>query len=266
MVVVLLPGAARADVRLEVSGSAEAVGNRLEVRVDLTNRGDAGAVAPVTVEGELFGRRDVARLERDLPPGGTSSVRLHYPLDVPRPGVHPLTLLLDYAPAGSTAAGGVAARLSQRAFLLLALGGSAEPAVRLSVPEARVETHGAVSVGIESADGAPHRVRLRVETPRGLRAENPPAEVEVPASGRVAASVGLLRAGAPRGSRQGILVVAGARDGPLERTTVVTGVVQVLPDPAYMPRLRRPLVALALVLLAGAAIVEVRRHRALARA
>lgn len=45
------------------------------------------------------------------------------------------------------------------------------------------------------------------------------------------------------------------------RAAVVTAVVRVLPDPAWMPRLRWPLLALAVVLLVAAFVSEVRAGR-----
>lgn len=231
----------------------EAAGDSLLVRVDLANRGDAKTGA-VTVEGELLGRRDEARLERGIAPGETGSALLRYPLDVPRPGVHPLLLLLGY-----TRPGGVT--MSQRAYMLLSLGANPPPAVKLAVPEAALLDQATLRVGLESADGAPHRVRLSVATPKGLNGEAPPLSMDVPASGRVTALLRLLRGSVPRDTVQGILVVAGASDGPFERTTVESGVVRVLPDPAWMPRLRRPLLFLALLLVAGAVAAEIWRAR-----
>jgi len=86
-------------------------------------------------------------------------------------------------------------------------------------------------------------------------------EVDVPAHGRAAPVVTLMRSGAARGTRHGILVVAATIDGALERTTVATGVVEIAPTPAWMPSLDTPLFVLALVLLAAAAAIEVRRAR-----
>jgi hypothetical protein len=250
---------ARAGARFEVSGTVEAAENGLAVRVSLKNVGDRGT-GSVTVEGELLGRRQEGSLDQGVPAGESRSLLLRYPPEVPRRGVHPLTLLVDFTEPTPGADGSPPAE-SQRAFLLLALGANPPPAVRVDAAEGRLETRSSLAVGLESLDGAPHRVRLRVLTPHGLRAENPPADVGVPAVGRVLVTIPLLRSGAPRGSRQGVLVVAEASDGPLARTTVTTGVVEIAPDPALMPRLRRPLLVLAGLLLASAAALEFRRSR-----
>jgi hypothetical protein len=129
------------------------------------------------------------------------------------------------------------------------------------VPDLRLETRGTLEVGLESADGAAHRVAVRVYTPRGLNVFGPPVEVDVPASGRSTARVDLLRAGAPRDSRQGILVVATALDGPQERTTVTTGVVAILRYEPLLTRLRPLLWLVAAALLGTAVFVEVRHRR-----
>jgi hypothetical protein len=225
--------------------------------VEIANRGDQAA-APVTVEGELLGARREARLEGGVPAGQSRRVMLPFPAEVPRPGVHALALLIEYPQDGGLPA-------SQRAYLLLALGANTEPAVRLAVPEVSLETQGRLPVEIESVDGVAHRVRLRVLTPRGLRAESPTEDVEVPARGRISVPVALLRAGAPRGFPLGILVVVATIDGPVERTTVATGIVRLTPEPAWTPRLRPFLIGIAILLLAGAAYAEVRRRRAVVR-
>jgi len=231
----------------------------LDVRVDIKNTGDALA-SSLSVEGELFGERRQARFVAGLLPGASGSTHLLFPLAVPRPGVHALALLLEYPEEGPRDAAGNPPMASQRAYLLLALGGAVEPAVRIDAPELRLDTRGDLRVGLESTDGAPHRVRLRVLTARGVRAETPPLEVDVPAHGRAAAPVvTLMRSGAARGTRHGILVVAATVDGALERTTVATGVIEIAPTPALMPSLNTPLLVLALVLLAAAAALEVRR-------
>ena len=247
--------------RFEVSGAVTVTDEALDVRVDVRNSGDAPA-APLTVFGEMFGERRQAHFETGLSPGQATSAHLIFPLAVPRPGVHALPLLLEYPEGGAADAAGNPPMASQRAYLLLALGGATEPAVRIDTPPVTLDTRGALAVGLTSLDGAPHRVRLSVFTARGLRAETPPLDVDVPAQGRASTLVTLIRSGAPRGSSHGVLVVAGVSDGPLERTSVATGVISIAPEHALMPALRLPLLVLAGALLAAAAYFEVRRARA----
>jgi hypothetical protein len=131
--------------------------------------------------------------------------------------------------------------------------------VRLSARDVRILYYGDLEVGVFSADGAPHRVSVRVQTPAGLQAPDP-AEVTVPAAGRVTGTVRVWRSSAARGSRQPLLVVAEPLDaaGPAASQQVFA---EILPDPAWMPRLRRPLGVLALLLMAAAALLEFRRRR-----
>jgi hypothetical protein len=258
---VALPRPAAATARFEVSGSASAADDEtLQVSVALTNVGDELAV-PVSIEAELADFRREIRLEAGVDKGKTEQVVLHFPLEVPRPGLHAVTLLLEWPvgppPAGST----LPPTASQRAFLLLTLGASPPPAVTATARGLRLETRGTLEVGLESADGQAHRVAVRVFPPRGLNVFGPPTEVDVPASGRAVAHVDLLRAGAPRDSSQGILVVASAIDGPLERTTVITSVVGIARDDTLIPRLRPFLWGLAAALLAAAGWVELRHRR-----
>ncbi len=250
--------------RFEVSGVVAVTDEFLDVRVDVRNSGDAPAT-PLTVLGELFGERRQAHFETGLGPGQATSAHLLFPLAVPRPGVHALPLLLEYPEGGPADAAGNPPLASQRAYLLLALGGTAEPAVRIDAPEMRLDTRGELRVGLSSIDGAPHRVSLRVLTARGVRTDDPPLEVEVPARGTVTPTVVLMRSGAPRGTRHGILLVAATLDGVLERTSVATSIVEITPDPGLMPALWRPFVVLALLLLAQAAVLEFRRYRAAGR-
>lgn len=258
----LPPSAGRLEAapRFEVAGAVAVTEEDLDVRVEVRNTGDAPA-APLSVEGELLGERRQARLQGGLQPGQSGTVHLLFPLAVPRPGVHALVLLLEYPEEGPKDAAGNPPLASQRAYLLLALGATAEPAVRIHPPELRLDTRGDLAVGLESLDGTPHRVRLRVLTARGIRAETPPQEVDVPARGRVDAVATLMRSGAARGTRHGILLVAATLDGPLERTSVATGAVEIAPDPAWTPRLRRPLALLALLLLAAVIVFEGLRVR-----
>jgi hypothetical protein len=243
-----------AEVRLDVAGSVSSSEEGLEIRVDIRNGGDSAATS-IDVEGRLFANEARGQLPDGLAPGASGSVALRFPPAVPQPGVHALTLLLDYAGPGPS--GPVS--MSQRAYLLVALGGAAEPVLRLSVANLRMAWSGLLCVVIESADGAPHRVRLQVDGPRGLRADNPAHAIDVPARGTVRVPVRVFRGTVPWDSRQGVIVVAAATDGPLVRTTVATAVVQVAADPAWSPWLRKPLTVLVLVLLGLVALAEARR-------
>jgi len=238
-----------------VAGAAEARAEVLEVRIDLANRGDASAHA-LLVEGELLGHQDSARLEAGVPAAASRSVLLRFPAEVPRPGVHPVSLRLEYQPLPGPGS------VSQRAYLLLSLGANPPPAVRLRSSELTLQDRGLLRAELESADGAPHQVRLRVLTPRGLNAENPRGEVAVPGRGTTTVEVQVLRGAVPRPSRQGLLLLAGTSDGPYETTAVATTVVNVSADPAWLPRLRRTMALTAVALLVAAVIVELLGLRA----
>jgi hypothetical protein len=234
----------------------------LEVRVDLTNRG--GTAGSVTVQGELAGRYDEARLPAGVAAGATDSARLVFPNEVPKPGVYPVVLLLEYAPAA--APGAAPATQSQRAYLLLTLGATAPAPVRLSVPEVTLRDRVLLPVVLESADGRAHRIRLRVLTPRGLNPERLHDEVAVPASGAATVSVPLLRGGVQRKSRQGVLIVAETLDGDVAQAATATSVVEVEASSDRMPHWRNPFVVAAGLLLAAAAFLEWRHLRELRRA
>jgi len=227
----------------------------VEVRIDLTNRGDTAAQG-VSVEAELLGRRDAARLPADLPPSATGRALVRFEVGAPPPGVFALALHLRYTPAGATAV-----EASQRAYLLLALGANPPPPVRLAVADVRLETAAPVVVRIESADGRPHRVRLRLLAPRGLQPFGPEPEAQVPAAGPVSARLEVLRGSAPRRSRQGVVVLAETVGEDVAGAAAATAVVEVQSDPAWLPHLRRPLAAAAAILLAAAAGLEVGRRR-----
>ncbi len=249
--------------RFEVTGQTRTPdAATLEVVVFLKNAGDAAATS-LDVEGEMFEERSRMRLDRGVAAGQSEHVVLSFPLAAARPGQAALILLIEWPvgpPAGNAA---VPTMASQRAYLLLNLGPApVEPAVRLSVPDLTLETLGTLKVGLESTDGSPHRVLLRVHPPRGLNAFGPQVEADVPASGRAEASLQLLRAGAPRASRQGILVEAQALDGQLERATVATSVVTIAPDPALLPKLRPGLWALAAALIGASIYLALQGRRA----
>jgi hypothetical protein len=248
----------------EVAGSVSLTGDdELEVRVDLTNRGGT-ATGPVAVTGELAGHYDEAKLAAGVRPGETLPARLVFPREVPRPGVYPMVLLLDYSPRGP--AGGTPAAVSQRAFLLLTLGAAAPSAVRISAPEVRLRDRALLPVTLESADGQAHRVRMRVLTARGLNPERARDEVAVPASGPVTVVVPLLRGSAPRPSRQGVLMVAETVDGDVVQSSTATTVVAVEAASDLLPRLRVPVAVTGGLLLAVAAVLEWRHLRQARRA
>ena len=242
-------------MRFEVSGTVEPSDDALVVRIDLRNGGDTPATT-VSVDGELLGSTAQAQLPSGVPPGTARSVVMKFPAGEPRPGVHALSLLLDYTWPGPQGP----AAVSQRAYLLIGLGDTAEPAVRLTLPETHMDYSGVVSVGIESADAAPHTLRVRLQGPRGFRADDPPDEIRVSARGAVHLPVRAFRGTLPWASRQGILVMAESTDGPVASTAVATGIALISPDPAWMPRLRKPLLAVAIVLLCAAVGLEAWRR------
>lgn len=235
----------------------------LEVRVDLTNRGDA-ASGGVSVLGELAGHYEEARVPAGVAPGATAAARLVFPREVPRPGVYAVVLLLDYAPAAT--AGVTPTARSQRAFLLLTLGATAAAPVRILAPEVTLRDRVLLPVVLESADGRAHRIRLRVLAPRGLNPERLQDEVAVPASGTATVSVPLLRGGVPRPSRQGLLLVAETLDGDVAQASTSTILVAVEPAADPRPRWRDPFVVAAGLLLAAAAVLEWRHLRQLRQA
>jgi hypothetical protein len=260
LLLLLVAAPASAAARLEIGGGVErSTDETLDVRVDLTNRGDQAAV-PVGIDGELFGHHEKRRLDEGVPPGATRSAVLSFPLADAVPGVHALALVLEYWVSPDP--GGAPQVFGQPAYILIALGENPPPALTLRVPEAQMDSLGRLRVGIASRDGAAHRVTLQVRTPRALRVDPVDSTVDVPATGEAVAELKLFRVDAPWQSAQGILVVASATDGPVVKTTAATGVVRVLGDPARMPRLRRGLLVVALLLLVGAIVAEVRRQRA----
>jgi hypothetical protein len=151
---------ARAEGSLDVSGAVLQASPQLEVRVVVTNRG-ASAAAPLDITGELLGERSSARLAAGVPPGGTGAVVLDFSPSEVRPGIHALTLLLEHPVQGAPDAAGNPPLASQRAWLLLALGASTEPAVTLFAEPLQLVVRGSLVVRVKSADGEPHRVRLR---------------------------------------------------------------------------------------------------------
>lgn len=250
------PSLARGKAVLDVAGSVVSTAPRLEVRVVVTNRGEKAA-SPLEVVGELLGERREASIPTVVP-GASGSVVLDFEARITRPGVYALTLLLEHPVEGAPDAAGSPPVDSQRAWLLLALGGaSPEPAVRLAPSPLSLDVCGSLPVRVESADGRPHQVHLRALTARGLRAEGEGMQVAVPAAGSVSVALPLTRAGPARESSHAVLVVAEAVDGPVARTTVATATVSVVPAAGVVPRLRLPLLALGLLLLGVALAYEV---------
>jgi hypothetical protein len=246
----------RAESPLEVSGALLGTDECVEVRVDAKNVGAAPLLA-LTVGGDLLGRHRTAALP-DLPPGAAASVILRFPFASDwRPGLHVLPLEFDYA----ADPGPVPARTRLLAYLLLPLAATADPALHIDAAAASLEIRAPLAVRLSSADGRAHRARVQVKTPPGIVAAEPLPVVDVPARGSVAVSVTLLRGTAPSASRQGLLVLAEALDGPIERMAVAPATVDVAPDAAWLPALRAPASLLAAVLLLAGGLAEFRPAR-----
>lgn len=270
LLLVLAAPCVRAGAGLEVTGEVVARTPQLEVRVLIGNPGDEPAV-PLSVVGELFGQHAEARIARGVPAGGEAAVILGFDAAEARPGIHALTLLLEHPVGGAPDAVGNRPVESQRAYLSLTIGPVLAPAVTLEVecaedaPKARcttlIDVQGEVPVRLSSADGEAHAVSVRALTARGLRPVSARLDAEVPATGSVSLAIPLARAGARRGSRHGVLLLAETPSGAFSRTAVASAVVEIAPYPALLPRLRLPLLVLGLALLAAAVVVEWRQKR-----
>jgi hypothetical protein len=239
------------DEALDVAGAVVATSPRLAVRVTLTNRGERPA-GPIDVQGELFGESQAARLPGTLAPRASGSVELEFGAPAPKPGLHALTLLVEHPLEGTPDGAGNPQLSSQRAFVLLALGASPEPAVRMRAEPLRLDVRGALVVHVASADGEARRVRLRALTARGIRSEGGPIDLDVPARGELRADVPLARAGAARGTEHALLLVAETPDLEVSRTAVTAANVAVVADPAWLPRIRTPVLAVGILLVAFA--------------
>jgi hypothetical protein len=256
------PASAHTDALIDVSGGVTALSPRLEVRVTLTNRGDQPA-GPIEVQGELFEERQTARLAGTLGPGASGDVSLAFFASLTRPGRHPLTLRLEYTVAGPPDGAGNPPTTSQPAWLLLAFGVSPDDAVRVEASPLELDVRGSLVARLASLDGAPHRVRLRAHTGSGLRPDAGAIDVAVEASGAATAAIPIVRTGAPRGSRQPLLLVAETLDGPVARASVAAVTVEVAPDPSLLPVVRGPALAAGIALLLVALGYELRGRQRL---
>jgi hypothetical protein len=246
-------------VRFDLSGGAEAVGGRLRVWVDVVNRAES-PVFDLLVDGELAGGFAKAPLDETLAPGERGRVELSFPPRVPRPGLHALILHVDFR-TGEPPAPKDTTRSSQLGFLLLPLGGQPPPALALRVQPGEVVFRGQSRVELESLDGVDHTIQLRVHTARGLAAHPRELELALPGGGKTAVDVELLRSSAPDDTRHGILVEARVLDGPLSRTAVSVGVVDVRRRPNRVRSLARPLLAVAAAAVVAALLLEIRGRR-----
>jgi hypothetical protein len=232
-------------------------GSAVDVRVGLGNRSTT-TVSAITAEAELLGHVERRKLDASLAPGGSSGLLFSFPLEGATPGVHAVTLRIEYQ--ASVSSGEPVPTRVQPAYVLLALGEeSAAPAVKLTAPDAHMDSVGRWRIGLESSDGAPHRVRLRMVLPRTLRGDPLDSSVSVPAAGRVDKELLLFRVDAPWDGPQGALLVAATDGEEVTRTSVATAVVHVGREPGRVARWRVPLAVLMALLFLAAALLEVRR-------
>lgn len=251
----LVPTALRADARFETSASLRADTDASVVELRLTNAGDTSA-RDVFVEAELSGLRSEADLG-SLGSGEARSCTLRFPGRA-RPGRHALVVLIDYRPVLPPDA---AAR-KQPSLLLLDLGSAPAPVLSLRLEPSPLDVASDTWVVMRSLDGAAHRVALRLLPPAGVNVLEAPSEVALPATGSARVRARLVRGDAPRGSRHPIAAAATPIGEPLERAAVASAELEILPDPARLPRLRPWLFALGGLLLAGALAAELLLRRA----
>lgn len=248
--------AAGAEPRFKVSGTGRAGPDGLRVALAVSNL-LADPVSRVVLVGELAGERAEARLEQ-LAPAKEESFELRFALSAPlRAGVHALTLLIDFQPQQPGAP-----RRGERLAVLLPLGAEPPPAVAVQASPLALDLLATLELRISSRDGAAHRVALEVIPPHGVNVREAPAQVAVPALGAARVPVRLVRGGAERGRRQPILIVTRPLDGALERASLASVELELLPEPAVLPRLRPALGAAAAALLAAAGALEWLRRRA----
>jgi hypothetical protein len=245
---------AQAPPRFEVSGTVEPDVNG--VRADLALRNTGGtAAASLKVQGQLGDDQQEVSTTDPVAPGATAGLSVHLSPRGLVPGVHVLPLLLDFAPAGRPDLA-----TTQRAWLLVAFGEAAPPTVKLHLDDAQVDVRTRMTAHLSSDDGRLHTVFVRLLPPRGLSTPDRPLRVDVPASGGgTTASLWLLRGGAPRSSRQGVVAVAEWDEAGLHHAVATQAEVAVLPDPAVVPRVHTLLTAAAALLLGAAVGVELLR-------
>jgi hypothetical protein len=242
-----------AAAKIHIEGEVVALDETLDVRIALSNSGDAAA-SQIRILASLNDVEREAEVSGELPPGGTRRLRLAWP--VPQRGTHPVMIRLTYHDAAH------AAELQQPAWLLAAVERAPPPAVSVVLPEELVlRQHVEVPVTLASLDFLPHTVALRFGTPDGLSILGPPGEVAVPAEAEVVQRIRLLRGGAPTGSVQGLVVAATTTDGDSVTTAVATMRVDVRGPTRWTERLRLPAVVVALILLLGATVLEALRYR-----
>lgn len=253
----LSPVVAWADVQFEVSGRAQTTRAGIQVVASLRNIGNSAAHS-LHVRGEL-GSSLADAVPGDVAPLAQVEATFDFPLPE-RAGRHAILLRLEFYPTPE-AAEQKGSPAVQWGYLLIGLGADPPPALGLEVPEAKIETSGPLLVRLTSLDGFSHRASVSCRVPYGLGTLGEPPEVEVPASGSVEVPLSLVRGGALRGSRSGILVLARTTEAGMERAAVATGVVEILPDPALLPGLRVPLGVCGSALLGFSLWAEWRRRR-----
>jgi hypothetical protein len=226
---------------IEISGRAWRRATGLDIALELRNSCRT-PLGPLSVEAELLGQVRHARIEEGLAPGTERALLLQYSRVPPRPGVYPLVLLFEHTRD--------AVRISRRGCLLLSLGEHAAPALRVSIDDLSIRWQATTTVSLASLDGRPHRVELRVLSGRGLVIVEEKRLVSVPAVEPARVPVRVLYAGARRSTLQGLLALASAKDGEVERTSVASAIVHVQDDRPWLSRLKWPLAGVGFVLLA----------------
>lgn len=144
-------------------------------------------------------------------------------------------------------------------LLALLLAAAAPGQLEIRAADLDLAWHARLPVELRNGAPAPRRVRLAAE--EGLLQVVPAEGLELPPGGSLRIELDVFRGRADWGSRQRLRLVA--LEGPPE-APVPVGLaelqVRVARDPAWLPRLRWPLLALGLGLLAGALGWELARR------
>jgi hypothetical protein len=219
----------------------------LEVRIDLENSGGQD-VRPLTVTGELRGDEESVELRDGLKKGARADARLRFPAAPAGSYGLALRLLHPSLPGGPDT-------VEQLQCVSLDLGDGKPSLVDVRAGDVSLETTGEWPLTLASRDGKAHHVRLWLEVPRGLGVSTLAAEADTDGRTPTLLRPRLYRGAIPRGARVGAYVVAES-DGPSASLGQAT--IEILPDPALLPKLRLPLAILAGVLLLAAAGSELR--------
>ena len=230
---------------------------RLQVSVVVTNRGDR-AVPSLEIVGELLGQRQETQISGGIVAGGAGPSSSISTPDAPDPACTRWCSCSSTRSRARPMPRGTRRSRAGAPGSPVALGAEAEPAVRLEPKPSLLAVTGRLEVAVGERRTGPRTASACARSRPAACARTATAwRSRFPREGTVIAALPLVRAGAPRGTRHDVVLVAETVDGAARPDERGHAIVEVAADPVAAAALATPDPGAGLLLLGVAVGFEI---------